>query len=142
HVVEVIAAGVDGDTPWLAMELLEGEDLCDRLERGRLEPAEARAIFAQLGDAVGAAHSVGVVHRDLKPANVFLSRGPNGAGMSVKVLDFGIAKLVSDARDGTAPCGSPLFMAPEQATGASITPAADVWALGLLPFPPLTRPHY
>ena len=143
RVVEVIGAGVDGNTPWLAMELLDGEDLATRLKRSPLAGAEARSLFGQLGEALAAAHAVGVVHRDLKPENVFLVRSrKEGARPTVKVLDFGIAKMVAEAGAQTAPCGTPLFMAPEQATGAAITPAADVWALGLLVFRALSGRHY
>ena len=143
HVVEVIASGLDGATPWLAMELLEGEDLATRLVRGPLEVSEAHALFAQLGDALAAAHAVGIVHRDLKPENVFLVRARReGVAAIVKVLDFGIAKLLADAASQTAPCGTPLYMAPEQASGEGVTPAADVWALGLLVFRALTGRHY
>jgi len=142
HVVEVISSGVDGGTPWLAMELLEGEDLAARLRRGPLAAGEAHRVFAQLGDALGAAHSVGVVHRDLKPENVFLARVRRSDEPVVKVLDFGIARLLAESPTATAPCGTPLFMAPEQATGGPVGPTADVWALGLLAFFALTGRYY
>jgi len=142
HVVEVISSGIDGGTPWLAMELLEGEDLAARLRRGPLAAGEAHRVFAQLGDALGAAHSVGVVHRDLKPENVFLARVRRSDEPVVKVLDFGIARLLAESPTTTSPCGTPLFMAPEQATGGPVGPAADVWALGLLAFSALTGRHY
>jgi protein-disulfide isomerase len=146
HVVQVIAAGVDGksDMPWLAMERLEGEDLeCTLARRGRLELEEAWPILAQICHALGAAHSVGIVHRDLKPENVFLARSHReGAPVTVKLLDFGIAKLVAEAgQNRTAPVGTPLWMAPEQ-TGGTVSPATDVWALGLLAFWMLTGKVY
>ncbi len=149
HVVEVIAAGVDdaAGTPWLVMELLEGEDLADYLSRtGPLSPTQTGEIIAQLCHALGAAHAVGVVHRDLKPENVFLATSRRlGASFTVKVLDFGIAKVVAEAKSNTTDAvGTPLYMAPEQTSaGQSVGPQADVWALGLLVFHMLTgRPYW
>jgi len=140
HVVEVVAAGVDDETgtPYLAMELLEGEDLESRLSRGPLSSDECYAILEQLCHAVAAAHASGIVHRDLKPENVFLRRARGAsAAASVKVLDFGIAKVVEEARtsSNTGALGSPYWMAPEQTErSATITPATDVWAIGLIAF--------
>ena len=143
HVVQVVGSGVDAATglPWLAMEHLEGKDLGGFLaERGALDRAEARALLAQLFDALSAAHAVSIVHRDLKPENIFVL--PDAAhAVLVKVLDFGVAKVVREATlGGTAPgLGTPLWTAPEQAhERAAIKPCADVWALGLLTFLVLT----
>jgi serine/threonine protein kinase len=143
HVVEVVGAGVDpaSNLPWLAMELLNGEDLSQLVTRGGALPvADVAMIFEQLTHAVGAAHRVGVVHRDLKPENVFLAHARRaGATFMVKVLDFGIAKIVAEATTKqTAAMGSPIWMAPEQADQSPVTPAADVWALGLIAFYLLT----
>lgn len=148
HVVEVIAAGVDSalGIPWLAMELLHGEDLgqlCAR--RGALAAQEILPIFRQLCHALAAAHSVGIVHRDVKPENVFLAEVHSAeTTRQLKVLDFGIAKLAAEAKEsGTGQVGTPLWMAPEQSDSrAPITPAADVWALGLMAFRLLTGRHY
>ncbi len=96
HVVTVYAAGVDAATgaPWIAMELLEGRDLAAYIaDRGALSPALAAVVARQLGHCLGAAHRAGVVHRDLKPDNVFLVDRPGGE-LFVKVLDFGIARLL------------------------------------------------
>ncbi len=148
HVVEVVGAGVDQPTglPWLAMELLEGEELARVVEtRGALPIQDVLVIFEQLCHAVGAAHRVGVVHRDLKPENVFLAQAHRaGASYMVKVLDFGIAKIVAEASTRqTAAMGSPIWMAPEQADQSPITPGTDVWALGLIAFYLLTgRPFW
>ena len=98
-------------------------------------------LFRQLCHALGAAHAAGVVHRDLKPENVFLAKARTlEAPTLVKVLDFGIAKLLSSSPTAnTALVGTPAWMAPEQTDPrASITPATDVWALGLLAFWMLT----
>ena len=148
HVVEIVGAGVDHATgaPWIAMELLRGEDLRHALERRKAFPRqEARAIFEQLCHALGAAHAAGVVHRDLKPENIFLAEARlAGVQFTVKVLDFGIAKIVADARtmQPTAAMGSPMWMAPEQTERGAITAAVDVWALGLLAFHVLTGRYY
>jgi serine/threonine-protein kinase len=148
HVVEVVAAGVDPDSglPYLVMELLDGENLHAYLARtGALPLADVYRLFEQLCHGVDAAHAVGVVHRDLKPENIFLARS-NQAGASasvVKVLDFGIAKLASEAGTrATAAIGSPLWMAPEQTAPGPVTPAADVWALGLIAYELLTGEHF
>jgi serine/threonine protein kinase/formylglycine-generating enzyme required for sulfatase activity len=147
HVVEVIAAGFDEPTgaPYLVMELLEGETLEERLDRaGPLPAAELASVFDQLGHGLGAAHHAGIVHRDLKPANIFLSRprikSPNPV---VKVLDFGVAKLVGGTHaTQTRQVGTPTYMAPEQCRADPITTATDVWALGLIAFKLLTGKTY
>ena len=144
HVVEVHAAGIDAatGTPFIIMELLRGSDLAHHLASGALPRDQVRTLFEQLCHAVGAAHAAGVVHRDLKPENVFLAQSRlTGAGLVVKVLDFGIAKLAAEAGNAgnsTAPMGSPLWMPPEQTEHTTITPAADVWALGLIAYYMLT----
>jgi eukaryotic-like serine/threonine-protein kinase len=148
HVVQVIGAGVDAASgvPWLAMELLEGEDLSQRMRRSGLLPAkDVHEIFRQLCHALGAAHRAGVIHRDMKPQNVFLAKTHSAtAPWSVKVLDFGIAKIAAEASTmATASLGTPLWMAPEQTDARGhITPATDVWALGLIAFVMLTGRMY
>src|SRR5207247_2317711 len=95
--------------------------------------------------AVGAAHAVGVVHRDLKPENVFLAASRQAdVPFVVKVLDFGIAKVVAEGtKHDTLAIGTPLWMAPEQTTpSAEIDPRTDVWALGLIAFKLLTGKSY
>ncbi len=148
HVVGVVGAGIEPSTgtPWLAMELLRGETLASLVSRrGSLALWEVREIFVQLCHALTAAHSAGIVHRDLKPENIFLSvPRREGIPFTVKVLDFGIAKLVAEAHHThTAAIGTPLWMAPEQTeVGHAIRPATDVWPLGLLAFYLLTGFHY
>ncbi|MEJ7727652.1 MAG: serine/threonine-protein kinase [Polyangiaceae bacterium] len=147
HVAHVVAAGVDADTgtPWLAMELLRGESLTARVERGPVSVDTVREVMAQLGHALGAAHAMGIVHRDLKPENIFLATPRReGVPFTLKVLDFGIAKVVADAPPVTTePMGTPPWMAPEQTEpGREVTPATDVWALGLLAFYLLTGRLY
>ena len=144
HVVEVVGAGVDAQSgvPWLAMELLEGEDLAHAVKRrGAFTPLETAGILAQICHALGAAHAAGIVHRDLKPENVFLAeRRRAQESYTVKVLDFGIAKVIAAAQgSNTGALGSPLWMAPEQTERhTAISGATDVWALGLVAFTMLT----
>ncbi len=150
HIVEVMGAGVDDATgaPWLAMELLDGEDLAAlSRRRGPLPYDEVRALLSQACHALAAAHAVGVVHCDLKPENLFVARSQQvGVPFVVKVLDFGIARLMQEGKAAvtmTTAIGSPLWMAPEQTTaGAQVSPATDVWALGLVAFSLLTGRSY
>ncbi len=144
HVPQVYRGGIDPvtATPYILMELLDGEDLRERIGRqGALPVLEALPIFDQLGHALEAAHRAGIVHRDLKPRNVFLQMDSEG-GVFVKLLDFGVAKLLDAHRTsatGTGAVGSPMWMAPEQTSaGGRIAPATDVWAFGLLVFYVLT----
>jgi serine/threonine protein kinase len=141
HVVEVVAAGIDPESgaPWLAMELLEGETLAQRIARsGPLGPAVTLEVFRQLCHGLGAAHAIGLVHRDIKPENLYLAvPRREGVPFTLKILDFGIAKLGEDVRgsgSATGAVGSPLWMAPEQTDTSGVGPPADVWALGLVAF--------
>ncbi|HET9168795.1 MAG TPA: serine/threonine-protein kinase [Actinospica sp.] len=113
--------------PFLVTELLDGESLSTRLERGPLSPAEARTVCAQVAEALAAAHGSGVVHRDVKPGNVMLtSRG-------AVLLDFGISRHESDVDlTGKLVLGTPACMAPEQWRGSGACPASDVYGLGCL----------
>ncbi|PRP97537.1 Serine/threonine-protein kinase Pkn1 [Enhygromyxa salina] len=143
HVVQVIAAGVDEQThtPWIAMELLAGQDLERHIQtRGPLPLADAALVSGQVIHAVAAAHDVDVVHRDIKPENIFLSVSRVvGVPFMVKILDFGIAKLRSSARAATVAVGTPGYMAPEQSQSSEdLGPPADVWSLGLVVFRMLT----
>ncbi len=148
HVVSVVAAGIDAElgVPWIAMELLEGQTLHGLiLDRGALPADMALAILQQLAHAIDAAHAAGVVHRDLKPENVFLSESRRtGFPFLVKVLDFGIARMVREAQaTRTDSLGTPMWMAPEQAsTGEEIGPWTDMWSLGLIAFYLLTGRSY
>jgi serine/threonine-protein kinase len=143
NIVRVYDFGeTEGGDPFLVMELLVGETLADRLARQRrLPPEEAVTIALAVARALRAAHEAGIVHRDLKPANVFL--GQAGEGESVKVLDFGVSKILSSfdmsvTTDG-ALVGSPAYMSPEQARALpEIDARADLWAMGVLLFEMLT----
>jgi serine/threonine protein kinase len=147
HVVDVIAAGVEGPEriPWLAMELLEGESLESHLERsGPLSPSQAYEILVQLAHCLSAAHDLGVVHRDLKPDNIFLAHSRSASSeFMVKVLDFGLATVLEPNSRNTTALGSPLWMAPEQTqTNEPISLGTDVWAIGLIVFRMLSGRHY
>ncbi len=130
-IVRYVTAGSWADTPYLAMEWLEGEDLAARLVRGPLTMAESLEVAERVAEALGVAHAHGVVHRDIKPSNLFLPGGDLG---QVKVLDFGIARLGGRRRALTATgstLGTPWYMAPEQARGErGIDARADVYSLG------------
>ena len=148
HVVQVIAAGIDprGDLPWLAMELLVGEEVDQRVRRqGPMPRGDVAEVAKQLCHALSAAHAVGVVHRDLKPNNLFLAQSRTaGAPFSLKVLDFGIAKVIEEAQStGTMSLGTPLWMAPEQTERKGfVGPGTDLWAFGLIVFFVITGKPY
>jgi eukaryotic-like serine/threonine-protein kinase len=130
--------------PFLVMELLNGETLGARLRRkGRLECNEVAALALPMFDAIEAAHATGIVHRDLKPENIFIAR--DGAGVRVRVLDFGIAKQIETLTEDSlglttaglnttgAMLGTPYYMAPEQALGErDVDARADLWSIGII----------
>ncbi len=137
-VVSVIDSGVDeaSQTPFLVMEFLVGEDLGQRLDRHeRATPQQVVAWLHQVAIGLDKAHAKGIIHRDLKPENLFLVRSDE-LGERVKILDFGIAKLVQSAnQSSTESGGTPQFMAPEQTRrGREVGPWTDVWALGLIAY--------
>lgn len=144
HVVKVFDYGVDGDTPYIAMELLSGESLRERLDRQRvLAPADALWILRHAARALSRAHAEGIVHRDLKPENLFITQQEEEI---LKVLDFGVAKLATPAsgapststRTG-AVLGTPFYMSPEQARGIrAVDHRSDLWSLGVIAFECLT----
>ena len=139
----------DGVTA-LVLELVEGEDLAQRIARGPIPLDEALAIAKQIADALEAAHEQGIIHRDLKPANIKVR--PDG---TVKVLDFGLAKAMDPAGASSANAmnsptlsmhatqpgivlGTAAYMSPEQARGKAVDKRADIWALGCVLFEMLT----
>lgn len=136
NIVACLDTGTDGEQPYLVMELIEGEDLAARLKRGgRLAPWHAARIALDVARALGVAHLRGIVHRDVKPGNILLA----GDGRAM-VTDFGIARLAADAEaalPGTT-LGSVHYFSPEQARGATTTPASDVYGLGLVLYEALT----
>ncbi len=148
HVVNVYEHGVHERLPYMVMELLEGETLSERLEREkRLSMAATARIVRDICKALHRAHELGIVHRDLKPANVFLAR--DGDDETVKVLDFGIAKLTQGGRGGFVTAtgelmGTPSYMSPEQIQASKhVDHRADLWSLSIIVFRALTgqRPY-
>jgi serine/threonine-protein kinase len=140
HVVQMLDHGRMPDgTPYIVMELCEGESLAGRLARtGRLGLGETAALVAQVAEALGAAHELGVVHRDIKPDNVFLLASRRK--LFVKVLDFGVAKQTTLSGRGNvtnsgALVGTPLYMSPEHITSAKEADfRADLWALAVVTY--------
>lgn len=142
HVVQVFDHGVSlFGLPYIAMELLDGEDLAHRVARGPIEPVLFANWFGQACRGVGRAHAKGIVHRDLKPENIFLC--DNDGEVLVKVLDFGIAKSDETAGFGGTQTGALLgtayYMSPEQTMGQKdLDHRSDLWALGVVAFYALT----
>src|SRR5436309_2529536 len=143
NILTVYEIGQHHSTHYIASELIEGETLRQRLERGRIEVGEAVDVAIQVASALAASHETGIVHRDIKPENIMLR--PDGY---VKVLDFGIAKLAESAfakaaADGARSMtladtslgsilGTVRYMSPEQARGAPVDNRTDVWSLGVV----------
>jgi eukaryotic-like serine/threonine-protein kinase len=140
HIVQVFDAGNDPELGlFMAMELLRGEDLGSVLTRtGRLDPETACSVVLQAASALDKAHGASIVHRDLKPANIFVVQREDQTGM-VKLVDFGIAKIVRDENSGGgggltrmgSAIGTPNYMSPEQAQGlTTLDHRTDVYSLG------------
>jgi eukaryotic-like serine/threonine-protein kinase len=136
HIVQIFDYGDEHGTPFIVMELLEGESLQTRLARvGRLELTALVRIVEQIAHALDSAHAARVVHRDIKPSNIFLV--PSGTTELAKVLDFGIAKEVSgepSTTDSGAWLGSLAYMSPEQARGQALDAATDIWSLAVVTY--------
>jgi serine/threonine protein kinase len=146
-----VVYGLDAEdgTRFIAMELVEGETLADRIERGALPVEAVLRLAQQIAGALEAAHGKGVIHRDLKPANIMLA-----ADEQVKVLDFGLAKAFTSRTDEVVPTDSPTlslamtqqglvlgtaaYMSPEQASGQATDQRTDVWAFGVVLYEMLT----
>src|SRR5580693_5557247 len=149
YIVEVYDSGrIEDGRPFIAMELLEGESLYDRMARVRLiDPPSTVRIIAQVARGLTKAHAAGIVHRDLKPENIHLCKTDDGDEIA-KILDFGLAKFYAPVqtdektarltREG-AIFGTPAYMSPEQVKGqGSVDFRADLWALGCMTYECLT----
>jgi eukaryotic-like serine/threonine-protein kinase len=147
NVVDVADFGeaAPGAGLYLAMELLEGQSLAERIEaHGPLTPPEAVAVAVEIARGLSAAHAAGIVHHDIKPENIFLARGPEG-GIVPKLLDFGISKQQAEdpaASTNGQPIGTPAYMSPEQALGElDIDKRTDIWSLGVVLYEVLSGKH-
>ena len=155
HIAAVYGTEDSDGVPALVMELVEGEDLAERIARGPIPPADALPMAGQIAEALEAAHEQGIIHRDLKPANIKVREDG-----TVKVLDFGLAKVLEPLSSGTGSAansptmsgvatragfilGTAAYMSPEQARGKPADKRADIWAFGVVFYEMLTgRPLY
>ncbi len=146
HDFDVTSDGI----AFLVMDLLDGEDLSDRIARAPLGQSQALRIFDEVAEALATAHEAGILHRDLKPSNVFLAQRPGAAERAV-LLDFGLAKMIGGDEHGRltasgATMGTPMYMSPEQAQGLEVDVRTDVYSLAAILFemltgtPPFTGP--
>lgn len=147
NIISVYDFGLlNDDTPFLVMELLRGETLATRIKRSTMSVEEVLPIFSQICSGLRHAHEHNVIHRDIKPSNIMLL---NNAGVdtkcSIKILDFGIAKLVQDDSENLQALtrtgeifGSPMYMSPEQCSGGKIDKRSDIYSLGCVLFEALT----
>ena len=143
HVVQIIDHAIWDGVPFMAMELLDGEDLRHRLDAGgRLSPAQTVDILRQVCRALNKAHNAGIVHRDLKPDNIYLVRDDDRE--IAKVLDFGIAKSKAALESGSntktgAMLGTPYYMSPEQAQGTkAVDFRSDLWSMAVIAYECIT----
>jgi serine/threonine-protein kinase len=124
-VVRIYDQGIEGDLPYVVMELVRGPTLAELIRRGPLPLGELRTLGIQVASALGAAHDAGIIHRDVKPSNI-LQAGPS----SWKLADFGIAQVADSSLTLTGQfLGTPAFAAPEALEGSAVGPAADVYSL-------------
>src|SRR6478609_2369879 len=138
HVVQVLDFGVEEGTAFIAMELLQGESLAERIKRVKRLPAEEVIRFlTQVLRAVAKAHEAGIIHRDLKPDNVFICADDVEIA---KVLDFGVAKVTGgdlSGAGGTQPgtmIGTPYYMSPEQVKATGVDPRSDLWSIAVIAY--------
>lgn len=150
NIITIFEVGESGSQSYLAMEFVEGETLRARLNRPPFPLAEALDVAGQVIDGLAVAHRIGVIHRDLKPENILLR-----VDGYVKLLDFGLAKVVPSGRTSTAEftpgggittesgviMGTLSYMSPEQARGQTVTPASDVFSFGIVLFEMLSGEH-
>ncbi len=148
-IIQIYDYGSEGEQAYIVMELLDGEELSQRLRRlGRLTPVDTVRLAKQIASTLASVHDKGVIHRDLKPDNVFLVGDPAvTGGERTKILDFGIAKLTQhDTHFKTqtgALVGTPTYMSPEQCRATPIDHRSDIYSLGVMMFVMVTgRPPF
>lgn len=142
---------LDDSRPFLVMEFIDGQTLADRIEQeGQLPIEETLDIFIQVSDALSFAHDNGILHRDIKPSNIIIVTNSSASPIQVKVLDFGLAKLLPAITPASLQItetgellGSPFYMSPEQARGATLDARSDLYSLGCSLYEALTGgpPH-
>ncbi|MDR6414092.1 serine/threonine-protein kinase [Pseudarthrobacter sulfonivorans] len=137
--VTLFDAGVDTripdePRPFLTMELVEGQDLRSRIRHSAVPLDELAVIGAGIADALAYVHGLGIIHRDIKPGNILLVQTRPGEPLRAKVTDFGIARIADSTRLTVtgAMVGTAAYLSPEQATGSPLSPATDVYSLGLV----------
>jgi hypothetical protein len=135
-IISIYDFGEEGDLAYMAMEMIEGTELRDRMLQGAIPVREAIDIAEQVADGLGFAHERGVVHRDIKPGNIMLM--PRGR---VKIMDFGIARVrISDLKTQTGTrIGTPKYMSPEQVLGQPVDHRSDIFSVGIVLYEMLTR---
>jgi len=141
NIIEIFDHGETEDgTPYLVMEILDGEPLDHIIARGPMPPSQVSSLGVQIARGLARAHDFDVLHRDLKPENIFICRGADGSLAIPKLLDFGIARSMHDSRLTSAGeiFGTPQYMAPERVTSIDAGPAADLYALGVILFEMVT----
>ncbi|HEX2123466.1 MAG TPA: protein kinase, partial [Thermoanaerobaculia bacterium] len=131
NIATIYSIDEDGETLFIAMELVEGEPVSAMIARGPLIPLDAVRVAAHVADGLSEAHEKGIVHRDIKPDNILVSQ------RFVKVLDFGIAKHIGGTADanltqGNMVIGTPHYMSPEQAMGRAVDARTDIFSLGVV----------
>src|SRR5271154_3212861 len=128
-IVQIYDVGEAAEGLYYVAELVDGNSLAERLQRGALAPDSAAAVGEQLCRALGRAHEQGIVHRDVKPANILLSRDG-----TLKVGDFGVARLTQSGTNAASATviGTPQYMSPEQARGERTSAASDVYGAGIV----------
>lgn len=137
NIVTVYQVGMAGDSPYIVMPLLKGENLADRLRREKkLPPVEVQRILRETAAGLKAAHDKGIVHRDIKPANLWIEQSGN-----VRILDFGLARAIEGLAQhddvtmtGGKIAGSPPYMSPEQVRGQIVDRRSDLWGLGCIAY--------
>jgi serine/threonine-protein kinase len=143
NVAQIYDAVTTGKTLYIVLEYVEGESLRTRLmQRGRLNTEEAAGILREVCAGLQAAHDNDIIHRDIKPENIMIARGPGNKGQA-KILDFGLAILdqMSACRCDTGVgefAGTPRYMSPEQAMSQKLSPATDIYSLGVVGYEMLT----
>jgi serine/threonine protein kinase len=137
--VTLFDAGIDSripdePRPFLTMELVDGQDLRTRIRHTTLSLNELAVVGAGVADALAYVHALGIIHRDIKPANILLVPGRSGEPLRPKLTDFGIARILDSTRLTTTGTmvGTAAYLSPEQARGAELGPASDIYSLGLV----------